>query len=300
MHGGVGDHVSSIVALNYIISTYTHITPRIYTPDYFKEFTKYFLPNSLVYDYSAMKFNYNRALPTRTTEWDGVISPMRLHCTDYAFMKLCDNIPDIEHRNYPQITPDSIDVSKFNLPDKFIVLTTGYTASVRAWKSEYINGISNFAINNGLNVVFLGQTSTKTGSAHNIKGTFDDKLDYNLGINLIDKTSLLEAAAIMAKSQAVLGVDNGLLHIAACTQVPIIAGYTTVDPKARIPIRNNVSGWNYYAVTPDNDLECRFCQSNTNFLYGHKYTNCLTKTFKCVDNMEGSKFIRILQEILNK
>lgn len=299
MDGGVGDHVSSIIALKYITTKYTNISPRVYVPDYFLEFTKHFLPNSKVYSYSQMKFNYDSNLPTKTTKWDGIISPMKIHCTDYAFLKLCDENPDIAHKNFPQIDPSKIDLSKFDpLPDKYTVITTGHTVAVREWKADYVNKVTEFCINKGYTPVFIGQTSTKTGGRFTIKGKFDASINFDQGINLIDKTSLLEAAKIMSNAAAVVGVDNGLLHVAGCTDVPIVGGFTTVDPKARMAIRKNVLGYNYYPIVPEQDLKCKFCQSDTNFIYNHNYVSCFTKTLDCVKQMHYSKFIEALEKIL--
>lgn len=294
MNGGVGDHVGSLVALDYIVKNYTWVKPIVYVPDFFLEFTKHILPNTMVYDYSSMRTKYNHNLATKTTQWDGHTSPMKISGVDYAFLKLCDELPDISNKNYPKVNIQAIDTSNFTLPARYVVLTTGFTASVREFPATSINEIVTYLVNQDITPVFLGQTATKTGAHHVIKGKFDTNIDFIKGVNLINKTTLLQTAKIMAGAEAVLGVDNGLLHIAGCTDVKIIGGFTTVTPEIRMPVRNNILGWNYYPVVPDPDLSCKFCQVKTNFLYGHDYTGCMYRDTACVSQMTADKFIKNL------
>lgn len=299
MDGGAGDHMASLVALDYIANRYSWIRMLIWVPDYLLEFTKHVLPKGLaVNDYTSMARHYDEHKATKTTKWDEITSPMKIHCLDYAFLKLCDENPDVTYKNYLQIKPEKINIKHLNLPEKYLVITTGYTASVREFPAQHVNAVAAYAKEKGYEIVFLGQTQTATGSAHTIKGNFNDEVNLAAGLNLINKTSLLEAAKIMGQAKAVLGVDNGLLHVAGCTQVPIVGGFTTVSPEIRMPVRNNALGWNYYPVTPDVTLGCAFCQEKTNFLYGHDYRNCLYKDNLCTKQMTSDKFIAQLEKIL--
>ncbi len=294
--GVFGDHIGSLVAVKYITEQYKWITLLVYVPDYLKDFTKYVLPETSIFSFSEMRFRYDPTKPTKTTKWDGILSPMKIHTVDYAFLKLTDENPSIEHKNYLQIGKNI--GNNFNLPENYVVITTGYTADVREFLASEINKIVDYLLTKKITTVFLGQTQTKTGAAHIIKGTFKDDINFNAGINLIDKTSLLEAASIMQGAKAVLGVDNGLMHLAGCTDVPIIGGFTTVSPEIRMPYRHNQLGWNFYPVRPDESLGCRFCQQKTNFLYGHDYRNCMNKHTLCVTQMTAEKFIKHLEEII--
>lgn len=306
LDGGLGDHVCSLIAVDYMIEKYPWITPLVWLPDFLYDFAKHLLPEGTeVWKFSDMRGRYQPSRPTKTTKWDGNTSPMKIHLVDYAFLRLLDENPGIEHKNYLQIRPDEIDVSKFNLPARFIVLTTGYTADVREFPASEINKVARWAKDNGITPVFLGQEQTKTGVHHVIKGSFSEEIDLTLGIDLIDKTSLLEAARVMADSKAVLGVDNGLLHVAGCTQAEIIAGFTTVTPEIRAPIRHDSPEYRFLSVTPGADIKCRFCQENTNFLYGHDYRQCLYKPESprnkaCTKDMKAEKFIKHLSTILRK
>jgi len=269
-------------------------------PDFLTDYAKNVLPpKTEIYGISEMRGRYDPTKPTKTTKWDGIISPMKIHCVDYAFLKLCDENPSVEYKNY--LKANTADIQNLVCTSKYVVFTTGYTADVREWLPKSINDTAKYCLGKGFTPVFLGQTQTKTGGHHTIKGSFREDIDFSLGINLIDKTTLLEAMKIMQHSSAVLGVDNGLLHAAGCTDAPIIGGFTTVTPQIRMAIRNNVLGHNYYPIVPDVSLSCSFCQEKTNFLYGHDYRNCLFKDERknlCTTQMTSTKFIAELEKIL--
>ncbi len=304
MDGGVGDQIASLTAVDYILKRYTWLRPKIWVQDYLKEFALNVLPkDAYVKSYSEMQGLYKPDRPTKTTKWDGHTSPMKIHLVDYAFLRLCDELPSIEHKNYCKVNFTNMQ-RQYELPKDYIVLTTGYTADVREFPAKTINEVAQYLHGKGYATIFLGSTTTKTGASHVIKGAFKEEIDFNAGINLIDKTSLLEAAYIINNAKAVVGVDNGLLHLAGCTDVSIIAGYTTVSPDIRMPIRNNTLGFNVYPIVPDVSLDCRFCQQTTNFLYDHDYRNCWYKENKkrdsiyCVDQMTADKFITALEKVL--
>ena len=298
LDGGLGDHIASTTAVYYITQQYPWINPIVWAPDFIVEYMRNVLPGTEVWGLSEMRGRYDPTKPTKTTKWDGLTSSMKIHLVDYAFLKLCDESPSIEHKNYRQPNLSAVQVPE--LPEKYVVFTTGYTAEVREWPAESVNEVAIYILNKGYIPVFLGQTQTHTGVKHVIKGQFKEEIDFDTGVNLIDKTSLLQAMAIMSKARAVLGVDNGLLHAAGCTNVPIIGGFTTVTPEIRMPYRGSVLGKDFYPIIPQS-LDCRFCQQKTNFLYGHDYRNCLFKderALQCTKEMKDEHFISYLEKIL--
>ncbi len=297
LDGGAGDHIASLPAIQYVTREYPWIKPLVWVPDYMLELAKHLIPTgATIRSLSQMRGVYEPKRPTKTTKWDGVTSPMKMHGVDYAFLKLLDEVPPT--RDYLQIRPYEIDIKSFALPSKYVVLTTGFTAAVREWPAIEINKTAKYLIGRNITPVFLGQKNTNTGTTHTIQGEFKAGVNYSVGLDLIDKTSLLQAAAIMHKAEAVLGVDNGLLHLAGCTQTPIVGGFTTVNPELRMPARKGILGYAYYAVVPDTALKCQFCQVKTNFLYGHDYKNCVYKDNLCTTQMTADKFIKHLENIL--
>lgn len=300
MNGGVGDHVGgSLIAIDYILKRYTWLNLMIWVPDFLLDFARNVLPpNANVRHYSSMKKHYDPNISTINTAWDGRISPMKIHHTDYAFQVLCDEKVDVTKKNYLKINSNGINIKKFGLPEKYVVFCTGYTAAVREFHPDAINYLTGYVKSKGYAPVFLGQKQTQTGSTFVIQGIFKDGIDFSSGIDLIDQTTLLQAAKIMGDAKAVVGVDCGLMHVAGCTDVAIVGGYTTVSPELRMPVRNDVLGFNCYPVVPDEDLGCRFCQVNTNFLYGRDYKDCMYGDFLCVSQLTGEKFKAQLEKIL--
>lgn len=308
LNGGVGDHMASFVAIDYILRKYPWITPLIWMPDLLVDLAKNLLPDhTQINSFTSMRGRYTPERPTKSTTWDGHTSPMKIHSLDYAFLKLCDESPPIEEKNYLKIRSEFIDVSKFSLPKNFIVITCGFTVDVREFKPKFVNEIVQYIKSKDIVPVFLGNSRGKTGLTHEITANFAQDIDFSQGLNFINQTTLSEAAAIMNLAKAVVGIDNGLLHVAGCTDTAIVGGFTTVSPQIRMPVRRNILGWNYFPVVPDNDLHCKFCQQDTNFIYGHNYVNCLYKNKPgyqyrvnlCTTQMNSEKFIVHLEKILN-
>jgi len=239
---------------------------------------------------------YNDKLPARSP-YAHAVSNLSMHLTEHAFITLAGRTVPPEEMNYIKLDP--IDTTSFNLPKNYIVLTTGYTSKARAWKSESVNAVSDYIISKGFTPVYLGKGYTHAYKDEGIKGTFE--ADYSKGINLIDKTNIFEAHAIMANSKAVLGIDNGLLHLAALSDAHIIYGFTSVIPEHRLPYRNNIKGHNVQVIMPtEQELACIGCQSKMTFVSKeHDFRNCFygPDDFKCLDAMGSDKWIEALKKV---
>jgi len=219
---------------------------------------------------------------------------------EHAFNVICGISPDVKHKNYLNIDMKHITIDRFNLPKKYVVVCTGYTAPVRELLPQYVNEISNYINSKGYNVVFLGKKETPTATYHNsIKGNFSTEIEYDKHVNLIDKTTILESTLVIKNSSGIIGLDNGLLHLAGTTEVPIVGGFTTVKPEHRMPYRHDLLGWNYYPVyLSEEELPCVFCQSNWGFTFRHDFKYCYYKDYDCVKMLNVEKYITQLDKIL--
>jgi len=300
-NGGLGDLVASLPAVLHAATQNTDVI--VWAPSYAVEFTRTILPSNIkVMDFRDVeqRNKYSSAVQTLSATH----SPMRMHLTDFASTMIVDKILDPHEKNYLKFPVNTVDLSKYELPEKFVVLTPGYTAPVREWLPNIVNDIAKFIISKEYSVVFLGTDKTLTvakfdnGKSVEYKGHFDKGVDYTLGLNLVNKTSLNEACAIMSRAKVVVGLDNGLLHLAGCTDVPIIGGFTNVEPKHRMPYRNDVLGHNYSPIVPPASLECRFCQSNMSFVYEFDFKNCYYKDYKCTKLVDAQKYIAELDKLL--
>jgi hypothetical protein len=312
--GGLGDCLCALSAVKYIIDN-MQVDVFLYVPDYCLEIAKNVLPGTTIRPFSKGKETWNPNWAARVMATTaGNPTSMATHLVTHAFQRLTDKMPTLEEMNYLQLNfkRANVNLHKFALPSNYVVLTTGFTASVREWPAQHINDVASYLVARGIVPVFLGNKQTSIGVAllengrsADIVGRFNEEIDFSKGINLIEKTTLMEAAAIIKGAKALLGVDNGLTHLAAmCGDVPIVIGYTTVRPEHRLPIRHSVLGYNCHTVVPDDSLKCRFCQSNWEFVFNHDFRNCYYKEqkldteIKCTKAMAASKFIAHLETIL--
>jgi ADP-heptose:LPS heptosyltransferase len=296
--GGMGDCIAKMPAVRYLLREYKHVTADMWVPDYFMELAEYWLKDEphirKLRPFSAMKAECDFTLPALLTH-NSTATTIHTHLVHNAYNTLLD-IPapeDPTDLEYYRITGE---------PDQnygnYVVITTNFTANSREMKPETINALIDWADSKSLKVVFLGKSIMDLGEqkhTHILAKT--SRAELHRGINLINQTSLLEAARIMSKAKAVIGLDNGLLHLAACTDVPIVGGFSTVDPNTRMPYRQGRMGHNFYPVVPDESLGCRFCQTNMNLVYKVDFRLCYYSDYKCLDLLDKRKYIDALERL---
>jgi ADP-heptose:LPS heptosyltransferase len=108
----------------------------------------------------------------------------------------------------------------------------------------------------------------------------------------------LQTGKIIAGAKTIVGVDNGLLHVAGCTNIPIVGGYTSVDPEHRMPYRNNIMGWNYYPVVPPESEPEKFFQSRYDFIMEHDYRKSYLGNDSLIKSLTPELYINELEKIL--
>ena len=286
-------------AVKYIRDYLPHVELKLWVPEFFVEMAKHLVPEIEVVSFTERQIFQKEygSVVTACQQHD----TMSTHLVDHAFHVLVNKQVEIEHKNYVKLRPEEIDVSRFNLPKEYVVMPTGFTAKVREFTPLLINQIVKYIKkkNYNIEIIFLGSNNAPVGGlADAIRGNFNTDIQYHKGINLINRTTLLESAAIIAGAKCILGVDNGLGHIAGTTEIPIVTAYTTVNPMHRMPYRHNQLGWNCYNIIPDDSLECRFCKSNWNLVYNHDFRNCYYEDYKCKDQLYLDKWTKILDNIL--
>lgn len=294
--GGLGDLIAHLPVIKYVLDFHNFIIIDLWVHDYAvslceKIFSGY--PQVIIYGLSEAKKKYDNNRITRSP-YAHKVSNLSSHLVDHAFYTMVHTSVEDKHKNYIQMEP--IGVSEFKLPEKYAVVTTGFTSETREFLPQYSKGVSEYLVSKGYTPVYLGKSYIPTGTKHSIFGTF--KADYSSGINLIDKTNLFQAHAIMNSATCVIGLDNGLCHLAAMSKVPIVVGFTSVEPRHRLPYRNNELGWNCYVVKPKN-LDCFGCQSNFNFAdstVDFKY--CPYGDYLCVKGMTTDLWIEQIDKAL--
>lgn len=296
--GGMGDLIAQLPAVKYSLDNHPQLLVNLWVHNYGAElckkaFEKY--DRVTVYSLKEYEEKFNKNLYGRSP-YAHRIGNLAWHMTDHAFATIVGKQVEAKDKNYIQIEP--INVSSFNLPEKYMVVTTGFTSKARRWRRESISEVCDYITKIGYTPVFLGKSFTEAYNGEGITGNFD--IDESKGISLIDKTSLLEAHGIMARAKCVIGVDNGLLHLGAMSEVPIIYAFTSVIKEHRLPYRHNEMGWNCYPIE-SKELKCFGCQSNCSFPpIDHDFRNCMYEVdaYKCVDLLTSDKFIEQIKKVL--
>lgn len=302
--GGMGDFINYLSAIIWILKNTPQLILHIYTHKYFMSFVAFVLDDfNDKFEVKDIKDFQNRDRKFYPT-YDCPVYPVNgtgAHLIDLGFQYFANLSPppaDGNYLPYPNYSP--IDICQFNLPKKFAVLTPGAsihpgaTTPLRSMPGSLLNTLSDHLNSIGVTPVYLGVT--RVGEGRPI--LYGKDYDFSKGLNLINQTSIVEAAAIMYNAEMVIGIDNGLLHLAATTDTPIIFGYTVASPQHRQPRRAKGLTINVY---PDvRELGCTFCQSQIRFLYTwDSARNCLYNDLKCLEIMARPKvWIESINKIL--
>lgn len=116
----------------------------------------------------------------------------------------------------PEVDQASADKKLNNLLSKtFIVLFPGASIPERCWGTQKFHQLAVRLFDQGFSVIVVG------GREDSAEG--DAILDGTLGLNLAGKTSLSETAAVLNRSQLLIGGDSGVLHLGVGLDVPTVS-----------------------------------------------------------------------------
>ena len=123
----------------------------------------------------------------------------------------------LEHQEIGPTKEKFEKITRKSFPDRLVIIAPYSSKDVKSWPVNYFREVIQYLSSNGYSVI--------------VAGTPDDELDSKLMIkgisgpvySFVGKTSIRELAALVSVSQLVVGVDTGVLHIASCFPVPIIA-----------------------------------------------------------------------------
>lgn len=291
--GGLGDLLCYLTVVDYMLKHIPWVDPYIWVPDYLLSFAKHVLPpTAKIGDFTRALKKYNDKLIGVSTRWNSQHTPMRLHAIDYAAHVLIDADIDPEHRNYIKFNPNGIDIAKYNLPEKYIAISVGSTNKTKELPANVLQKIVDYVKEKGYTPVFLGKKySAGGGNVEGIKANLA-AIDYTSGIDLCDKTDLLEACAVIQGSKTYIGMDGGLSHLAGYTDRPLILGYSFVSPDKMTPIRKGIQGDNCYLVVPEESLACRYCQTRMPLVYEANFLECWygPEDYTCIKQLTFEKW----------
>jgi hypothetical protein len=298
----MGDVIAGVPVVKYMVDNY-YTDPSWYRVVAKKAFRPLFpfVPDSSFRDFDSKDevfwgISENFSASTLNTGSQGQLirnTPKSMHLSHFSSLKFCDSIIPLE--KLPYVPLAKVDVSKFNIDfTKSVILITTYRDVTRMWYSEEIIKVANWIKQRGLIPVFVGKTDM---DLHLEKKSIipktslpEDVAEY--GVDLRNKTSMLELTSIIAQAKAICGVDSGPIHLAGTTSTPIICGYTTVGAEYRIPTRVNGKT---YSITPN--LECINCQSRWR-ANRWNFENCYFDHANCSKHLTADKYINILNSIV--
>jgi ADP-heptose:LPS heptosyltransferase len=242
---------------------------------------KWLCPNSYIYS------------PSQGTHLSNVISInpkgiLTSNTADLAWMSWTGKIPN-EQYFLPQPDLTDINIKHLKLPEKYAVLSPTYTLLPKAWQPKEFNKLCKYLNNKGITPVFVGDSKLK--HCNNI----DKEIDFSLGMDIRDKTTIQQLVKVCDGSEMVIGLDTGLIHIAALSKAPIYVGYTFASPERSKPRRFMRK---IYEIPID--LDCKYCSSDWNFSYDYDFSKCLYKDFKCTKLMTAEKFIEVIERTYNE
>lgn len=271
-HAALGDSIAWLPAIIHVAKNYNYVRGHLIVPEWFmviamnvlkeyphwKVYSK--IPDSLMDGVHV--FEMKKELPNAT------VMPL----VDLGFIRFGGFYPVPKGAEvYPLLDLERTKLHK-SVPELYAVLTPGSSAVTRKMPATTYNGISEYLLSKGITPVHLGTESMNGG-----KRAIDIDSDYDrtLGIDLVGKTSIIEAAKIMEDAAMVIGIDNGLLHLAAMTDTTILYGFTMVGPNHRRITRKYGQTFELYG--DKEKLPCLFCQENVRFFFGHNFEECIYK-----------------------
>jgi heptosyltransferase-2 len=111
--------------------------------------------------------------------------------------------------------------------NKIVSLALESSTSNRNWVFDYAKELTKKLIAEGFKVIWLGE------SPEYQTRILDDETNAIGAVNLVGRTSLREAMAVIALSDVFVGPSSGLLCIATALEIPSVGLFGAFNPKIR-------------------------------------------------------------------
>ena len=140
-----------------------------------------------------------------------------------------------------------------------VVIHPNRNRPVRTWPSERWRQLALGLLERGVGVVAVGRNVPNiAGTEENVpKGVFDLGIVHNRFLDLTGRTSLHELCEVIAANDVAVTFDSGVLHVANCTETPVVALFSDNDPNFFTRIRNGKPG----TVAVRHPCPTQFCQT---------------------------------------
>jgi ADP-heptose:LPS heptosyltransferase len=147
------------------------------------------------------------------------------------------NIAGIQHTPLPHVEWANTDISKFKLPEQFILLVPGCSvhAEFKRWPATCYAQLAQRISERGIVPVILGSILDQP-VVQTVLRLCPQARD------LSQKTSLVEIIALAHHARAIVGNDTGPVHLAAAKRKPTLMLFSGIhNPKKIAPTYGNVT-----------------------------------------------------------
>jgi len=133
----------------------------------------------------------------------------------------------------------------FSLPEKFVILNIGATASSKQWTAEGFASLAQEIPKR------YGMPCVLTGGQEDIPLSLQiDSLSSGAALNLVGRTSLMELKETVALSSAMVTCDTGPMHLAVALEKEVVTLIGPTNPRRTGPLRGRIV---------KQDLDCMPC-----------------------------------------
>lgn len=301
--GGMGDFVNYTGATTWLEKNNPWVDGRIFVPRYLKPLLEDIHKRFKVY--ASEDFN---EVAESGTSYLGpsivvggvntsqqLLTCMGAHPFDVGFAYYAHSTPPPFEAELPVLDyPASRLPPKIKRAGRYAVIPCGNTAEARAPKGRHLNPIISHIKSKGLTPIFLGKKDLLGDGVQTTN--FPGDINYAAGIDMRNETSVKDAATIMQHAELTVGLDCGLLHVAALMRdSKIIFGYNITTVAHREPKRSH--GHTINIALKREDLACIACQSTLKNIAVHKFNRCLYGDNKCIELLFADSSKRWLDAI---
>lgn len=293
--GGMGDYICWMAAILFVAKECPHVIGHLYVPPYFKPLAENFLKPYPKWTVGQPGDTFNAALPDRRPVRQP-INATGSNLLDLGFIYFGECNPAPSGTKYPAVDLSSVTSNLVPL-GPYIVLTAGASFENRQMTPDAFNAVKDHIKKKGYTPVILGKTVMGKNDERKIQ--VHEGYDFTGTVNLINQTpDILEAAKIIDGAEMIVGLDNGLLHLAATTATPIVYGYTIALPEHREP--KPLAGQPIVNLILDPSvLSCIGCQSQMRFLFNHEFSKCAYNDVLCTKFLTGPLWIKAVDALFD-
>ena len=167
---------------------------------------------------------------------------------------------------------------KIKKNEKFVSIAPGSVWQTKRWPSPHYKKLIEILRDHGIKAILIG------GKEDN---EICKKLTLSNTINLAGKVTLLQSAAAISISNAIVTNDSAPLHIASAMNTPTVAIFGSTTPYLGFGPLADKS-----IIIENNDIKCRPCGR-------HGKTKCKQEHYKCMKEITPDRVFNELLKIID-